>query len=142
MVVLPGAAVITQHPDGLCGTLIVGNDQATIAKPTKVFTGEKAEGTEQAMITCFARLISGSEGLGTIFQQDQTVAVTDRLNLADGRRQAKQVNRQHRPGSGSDTTLQFCRVDVESVGINVDQHRYGTDVHNGFNSGEEGKPRR
>ena len=97
MVVLPGTAVITQHLDGLCGTWIVGDDQATIAKSAKVFTGEKAERTEQAVITCFACLISGSEGLGAIFQQDQTVAVTDRLNLADGRWQAKQVDRQHRP---------------------------------------------
>src|SRR5215469_8867046 len=77
MVVLPGLAVVAEHPNGCRQLIIVGRDRARFPTGSKVFTGIKAECCRMPHGSCSppaalaSRKVLGAMSLARIFDHLQ-----------------------------------------------------------------------
>ena len=76
-------------------------------------------------------------GLAGVLDDDQAVAVGDRLDHVHVGHEAEQVDRADRPGSRRDRRLDPLRVDQVRVGLDVDEDRRGARVQDRVGRGRE-----
>ncbi len=98
-----------------------------------------AEGAE------LAALVGGAEGLRGIVEHEQVMRLGRGRNGVVIGRQAEQIDRDHRlrlepePAGGRDGLTDALGVDVEGVGLNVDEDRRRADQHRHFRRRAEGE---
>ena len=139
VVVLLPTAVVAQHTQVLGHLRILGGHQPAVAVAAEVLAGEEAEGAGIAHAAGLLAADVGAEGLGTVLDDFEIMLVGNRLDGRHIRRLAEQVYRDDRLGLCGHGRLDLVRVDIEGLGIDIDEHRRGADVEDRLGGGDEGE---
>ena len=135
------AAVIAQHAQLIGALFAIGCDQSAITKTAQVLAGEKAEGTEVTEAAGLFVIDVCAERLCAVFNNFQTFIITQSLQSIHIDRLAEQMHGNDRPGFAGNGLLNLVEVDVKGVRIDINEHRDGADIADGFCRGDKGKRR-
>ncbi len=132
-------AVSAQHLHLLGQLRVAGQDHPTVADPAQVLAGEEREATQVSQAARAAAMKGGSGGLGTVFDQTQSVAPGDRLQLLHRGGVPIQVDGHDGSGAGSDGRLDTGRIQRVGLGIDVGKDRRGSRQGRRAGRGHEGE---
>jgi hypothetical protein len=138
VVILRLHAVIAQQPDAPCQLSIRAGDKATIAEPAEILARKKRETAERTKAPDLVPVVGGADRLCRILDDECAGlhrGVDDRMQVG---RLAKQVHRNNRLGPRRHGGRDRVRIDVEGVGLYINQHRLRANTHYAPGTGKKG----
>ena len=138
---LVAAAVEAQQAGHLDELGDAAGHQATVAVAAQALGREEAEDGEVAKAAGAAPLVARAERLAGVFDDHQAVLAGDRAHGVGVGRQAEQVDRHDGLGHGRDGAGDGRGVDVQRIGVDVDEDRARAGLHDRFGGRIEGEGR-
>ena len=131
VVVAAALGVVAQAPQPLGDRLVIGRDRAGLAVGTEVLSRVEAEAAAQPERAGPLAVVACPVGLGGVLDDRNAAAATDLQQRPHVGGLAVEMNRQDRPGSARDLSLDLAQVHRVGDRIDVDEDRPGPDVADG-----------
>ena len=120
-------------------------DPPPVAPAAEILGGEEGQGPDQPQFPGHAprpiHPAAGADRLGGVLDQYQTMTARDRQQRLHRGHLPEQVDRHDGPGPRRDGCLHRRRVEIETDGIDVHEHRGPAGIMDGARGGEEGERR-
>src|SRR5437899_8749342 len=119
-----------QHAQALRKLRIIRRDHTSVACPTQVFGGEKAEAATSPEAPNALLLPSCTDGLGGVFDYGKVMLARNLQNYIHVHRQTEQMNRHDGPSARRNRSLQPSFIEIKRIRTDIYKHRRGLQPRN------------